>query len=505
MRSRATDNQPFDAQPFDLAAAINPTERQREFLADLSDYQYLFYGGAGGGGKSYILRWALLALLIFWASDAGGGHQGVRVGLFSKDYPTLKDRQVTKISREFPPELGELREDGKEGLGFYLHPWFGGGAILLRNLDDPAKYRSAEFAAIAVDELTEHPEQTFHDLRFRLRWPGIEDTKFLAASNPGGIGHSWVKRLWISREFPPELREKAHEFKYVRAMATDNPHNAQSYLRELNSLPAAMRAAVRDGSWDIFIGQMFGEFRRDVHVCEPFPIPHWWKRWLANDPGHHDPGVWLWFAVSDADKTVYVYRELTFVGETQKSYGDQAAAALAAMTREEHDAAGQLVKIVERMDYGVTGMDAFQKDKAHGTNKSIEDHYVANGMINWRRPDHGVGCRKRRASTVHEYLKLLPNTGRDRDVQPYTSRVKIFNTCTRLIETLPSVPVDENDRDVVADCDIDHWYDAFGYGLQSRHQTQSVTPLKQQYPAGTVGHDILKLGEPKKAKGAWEQ
>src|SRR5690606_34283710 len=118
-------------------------------------------------------------------------------------YPELKDRQISKIQMEFPGWLGELKDTKADGFGFFLHEEFGGGAILLRNLDKPDKYQGAEFAAIAVDELTKTTYTTFNFLRGSLRWPGMTQTPFIAATNPGGIGHLWVKRLWIDGDFLP--------------------------------------------------------------------------------------------------------------------------------------------------------------------------------------------------------------------------------------------------------------------------------------------------------------
>src|SRR6202030_21006 len=94
------------------------------------------------------------------------GLRNVRVGLFCEDYPTLEDRQISKIRYEFPDWLGSLyRRAG--ALNCVLRDQWAGGAICLRNLDDPKKYVSAEFAAIAVEELTLNPLSVFNDLRFR--------------------------------------------------------------------------------------------------------------------------------------------------------------------------------------------------------------------------------------------------------------------------------------------------------------------------------------------------
>ena len=192
---------------FSELAHFTPKQKEADRLIDR--FKYFLYGGAMGGGKSYLLRWKLLKLLFRWAKQ---GHTGVVVGLFCEDYPALKDRHLSKIGKEFPKWLGKLHNDHKEhGRAFILNPEYGSGVIAFRNLDDPSKYASSEFAAEAVDELTKNQEDVFDDLRTRLRWPGIADVRFFAATNPGGVGHAWVKRKWLDGEHDEhELDEHGH-------------------------------------------------------------------------------------------------------------------------------------------------------------------------------------------------------------------------------------------------------------------------------------------------------
>lgn len=159
------------------------TDKQKEASRLVKQHKYLLYGGAMGGGKSYFLRWKLIRMLLAFAAR---GFIGVTVGLFCEDYPALKDRHLSKVRFEFPEWLGEYNSADHN---FILFPEFGGGMIAFRNLDDVSKYQSSEFAVIAVDELTKNTEEEFTILRTRLRWPGVRNTRFIAATNPGGKGH----------------------------------------------------------------------------------------------------------------------------------------------------------------------------------------------------------------------------------------------------------------------------------------------------------------------------
>jgi len=166
--------------------------KQKEATGIADQFRYTLFGGSAGPGKSYWLRWYPIRQLIKWHNRTGV--KGITAGLFSEDYPSLKDRHISKMQNEFPKWLGDLKDDSKTGLGFYLKPEFGSGVLALRNLDDTSKYLSSEFALVAVDELTRNNEDVFNTLRLRLRWPGIPDTKFIAATNPGSKGHAWVKK-----------------------------------------------------------------------------------------------------------------------------------------------------------------------------------------------------------------------------------------------------------------------------------------------------------------------
>ncbi len=240
------------------AAGIEWLPRQRAANAAADAHRFTLYGGSRGPGKSFWLRSYLVRFHLYAASL---GCPNIRTMLASEDYPSLYDRQIVKIVENFPPALGryvagdkkefqfcdviELQRDGET---FRLPV---GGAICLRNLDDPEKYQSAEFAAIAVEELTKQKRRrTLDILRSSLRWPSLPiSPRFIAATNPTGPGVSWVRGLWIERDFPKEYGEIKDQFAFVPGLPQDNTHLTDDYWVMLRTLPPVLRKAWLNGDW----------------------------------------------------------------------------------------------------------------------------------------------------------------------------------------------------------------------------------------------------------------
>lgn len=276
-------------------------------------HRYTLYGGSRGPGKSYWLRWYQLRRLMRWGAQ---GYKHVRVGLFCEDYPSLVERQVSKIAVEFPSWLGEIKDTRNDGLCFFLKPRYGSGKIALRNLDDPSKYQSAEFAGIAIDELTKNRETVFDMLRGSLRWPGIKDTYFVAASNPNGVGQRWARAYFVERSLPDNLKGKEDQFAFVPGSPRDNPHLDTSYWEMLDTLPDKLRQAWRDGNWYVtFEGVVYAEFGAE-NLTDDEPDPNLPFE-LAVDDGYIDPRAILF--IQRTSTRILVFDELyhsKHLGET---------------------------------------------------------------------------------------------------------------------------------------------------------------------------------------------
>jgi len=232
-------------------------------------------------------------------------------------------------------------------------------------------------------------------------------------------------------------------------------------------------------------GTAFPEFSEMIHVCRPFTIPPWWRRWRSNDPGYADPFAWHWFAVSP-DGIVYCYREYTRSEKDERvTYSDQARAVL--------EQSGD-----EPIGFTVVGRDAWNRlGRAMGSNsapsdgKSIIDCYAEARLFGCIEPPRDtLTGRLIRKAIFHEYLAPFEDERTGRTM----AKLQIFSTCTALIEALPNLVVDEKNPEKVAlDPHIyTNVYDSAGYALVAWSAKQSKKPEAEK---GAIQKDKEKLAK----------
>lgn len=444
------------------------TAKQELACKEADSHRFPLYGGAGGGGKSFWLRWYSIKWLLSVYKKFG--LRGVQAGLFCEDYPTLKDRHLGKIELELPSWMGKLKEDKAYGLCVKMDHGLGGGVLMLRNLDDPSKFKSTEFGLTAVDELTRNPSKDlFDDLRFRLRWPGLtmKWCKFIAGTNPGEIGHKWVKDLWIERLFPPE-EEEPEEFVFIPAKVTDNPHIDQNYIKSLSSLPPIKKKALLEGSWDTWEGQYFVRFDRTIHVvpqvdARSFP-QHWARIRMIDVSGMNGYTSCLW-AVIDQNADVWVYREYFGTGLDSDQHAKNIWEA-SHWIDERGNVLGE--------DYKYTVMDSAAWAKM-GLSETTAEVYLRT----WNEMDIAKGTSSNDAlmqatkdrvmgwDIVNQYLRHDPDNGE-------VTKLKIMDNCRNLIRTFPLLIVDDKNSNDVKDMPgTDDLLDALRYGLVTLRMQRS--------------------------------
>lgn len=426
---------------------------QTDFLS--SSEQEVLYGGAGGGGKSY----AMVADPVRYFNNP----------LFKG----LLLRRTTEELRELISVSKQLYPQAIPGIKFLERDktWVApsGASLWMSYLDaddDVMRYQGQAFSWIGFDELTQWASPyAWNYMRSRLRTTSTAGLKLYqrATTNPGGPGHSWVKKTFIDPSPPNQSfwatdpdsgepitfpkghsREGENLFKrrFIPATLFDNPYLAEDGMYEANllSLPEHQRRQLLYGDWDINEGAAFPEFNRRIHVVEPFEIPHSWVRFRAADYGYGSNTGVVWIAVSPSEQLV-VYREMY---NSKVTAWDLADLILDAESG-------------ENVRYGVLDSSLWHNRGDRGP--SLAEQMISKGC-RWRPSDRSRGSRVAGKNELHRRLQ----------VDPFTEgpRLVIFSSCKNLIAQLPSIPLDKKNPEDVDTNAEDHLYDALRYGIMSR-------------------------------------
>jgi len=417
------------------------SERQTKF--HMSEAFETLYGGAAGGGKT--------AALVGEAVTYAMRHPKARVYVFRKTIPELKQSvtpEIYKQTAEYTEHTKGIKYNSQDRAFNFAN----GSVIQLAYLENPAdkyKYQSAEIHLLLIDELTHFTQDEYEYLKTRVRSTGEHPLKVMAATNPGGVGHGWVKSYFIDIAPPEEIYEdkNGNTRIFIPAKVTDHPSEAfvKSYTKVLEATADPnIKRALLDGDWDVFGGQAFTEWRRDkddkpYHVVQPFAIPAHWLKWFAYDWGYNTWAAGVWLAKDPATNRTYLYKEF---------YEHAMAASKQAETMSMLDsddiirlrlADPSLWKQIGNADTGETIAAIFERSNLH--------FQPANND------------RKAGKNAIHE--ALAPQA----DGLP---GLQVFSNCTNFIRTFPNLPVDINKPEDIDTKAEDHLYDALRYGLMNQ-------------------------------------
>lgn len=419
--------------------------KQYEFVT--ADAFEVLYGGAAGGGKSH----AQLVDAMLYALEYPGSSQL----LLRRTFRELDMSLIRKAWTLYPREIATYNSQKHEYL-FYNKSVITFG-YLARDAD-VLQYQSAEFDVIRFDELTHFTEYQYIYMFSRCRGTNGYPKHIKSSTNPGNVGHAWVKKRFIDPAPPNTLMTseiRVGKIKrtitkiFIPAKVTDNGSIVEydpDYLIRLEALPEAERRALRDGDWNVFEGQYFTEFSSALHVCEPFPIPPHWRRYRAFDYGL-DRLACVWAAV-DPEGTAYIYREFC--------RSDLNIARAAAEILKHTDPK-------ENIYVTLAPRDIWSREQVSGRSKA--QIFAENGLpLVESSVDREAGWLS---------IKELLDPGEDA-----APKIKIFNTCTELISCLPMLLIDP---DHPTDCmtephEITHAPDALRYFCVWWHKPSSPLP-----------------------------
>jgi hypothetical protein len=270
-----------------------PFPKQCQFHA--SPAKYRLFGGAAGPGKSK----ALLMEAVVQAIE----HPNVNTLLLRRTFPELEASLLHYFRRDVPRELYVAFHESK-----HLVEWKNGSTTRFgycASEHDVYQYQGAEYLFIGVDELTLFTLRQWQFLTSRNRCPVPGTFSCMAgATNPGNIGHAWVKALWIDKQAAPGMERpeeyNTKDYDFIPARFFDNPIYAadKNYQKTLLALPTNLKRAFFDGDWEVFAGQYFDRFDlgRNTARAEEIEWQPWWPRWISIDWGFEHPAATYWHA-----------------------------------------------------------------------------------------------------------------------------------------------------------------------------------------------------------------
>jgi len=293
---------------------INLELHPRQSACFLSPATEILYGGAAGGGKSHTMR----VIAIILALDV----PNIQIYLFRRVFADLSKNHIEGASG-FAALLAPLIQLKYVRISESEITFKNGSKIYLchcQHEKDVIKYQGAEINVLLIDELTHFSEKIYKFLRGRCRIGSLvvpEKYKaklplIICGSNPGGVGHQFVKETFIDNCKPMQVRQMSPEEggmlrQFIPARLEDNPTMIQNdpfYANKLIGLGGALAKAMLDGDWDAIEGCYFDQFNKDIHVIEPFLIPPDWARIRGFDWGYSKPFATLWAAVSDGSSVM---------------------------------------------------------------------------------------------------------------------------------------------------------------------------------------------------------
>ncbi len=378
------------------------TKKQKAFI-DTSATEVLF-GGAAGGGKSY---GQLIDALLFAMK-----YPESKQLILRRTYPELEKSLIRAALSVYPRDIFTLNSSSHVGK-------FKNGSVIdfgyCAGEYDVFQYQSAEYDVVRFDELTHFSENQYIYLISRVRGVNGYPKQVKSSTNPGGIGHGWVKKRFVDPAVPgcEFAGEDGIRRIFIPSLLSENSFLTKSdpkYKERLCALPEREKKALLYGDWDIFDGQYFTEFDRRIHISEPFEIPKSYRKYRTVDYGL-DRLACLWIALSP-EGDVYVYREYC------ESNLPISAAAKAILER---TPAGEDIYAT------LAPPDLFSRSQESGKSK---------------------------ATLFSEYGVNFIKTGNDREcgwlavkellrVKDGRAKLKIFSNCRELIACLPALQIDK--------------------------------------------------------------
>lgn len=448
---------------------------QREAI--ITPANEVLYGGAVGGGKSYLVR---VATIVYSLEVPG-----LITYLFRRTFKEVLANHV-HTPGGYLEMLANMIQNGDVvfSKSDYSFTFYNGSRIQLAHSQfesDIYTHQGAQIGFLAIDEATHFTPDMIKFIRSRVRlgslqvpakWKGLFP-RILYTANPGGVGHHYFKNnfvdlksrgIWEAPEDEGSMRRQ-----YISAKLTDNKvlmETDPDYIKRVRGMGDSNTVkAMIDGDWDILSTGGFADvWKPKVHVVIPFDIPHTWRMDRGYDYGSSAPAAGLWFAEADGEEfidkagnicwvpkgTLFIIAEL-YIANSKHEGLRLTAEAQAKRLKE--------VEIDNRWDYvepGPADNAIFNRDPGR---PSIADDMAK--YITYTRADKSPGSRIQGVGLMRQRLQASLQ-------RPMESPgIYIFNTCFNVIRTIPALENDRKNREDIGTEGEDHLWDVIRYKLLS--------------------------------------
>jgi hypothetical protein len=415
-------------------------------------------------------------------------HPGTAGLIFRRVYDDLKRNHIDKFFEEFPHLFKYYRATDHE----VVLPAVGDNppsrivfGYAETETEVRRKFHGVEYMDMFVDQAEQLSEVEMKVMKTACRWPGVGryQCKFVLFFNPGGIGISYLKRIFKDGNF--REKERPGDYKFIQAYGWDNIEWARSalidegldeedfyswdeatrfnyfinetqYGQELDSLPQALRVGYLMGSFDTFAGQYFEIWNEQLHTIreDELDIQPYHPKWVSIDWGYnHDSAVYWWAQDGNITKT---YRELVVSGHGPRALAQEIVDLCQMFDGEEKD---EIDAIYISPD---TRAKRTTEDRIHDQMSKV---FLAVGMPRPRlADDHRVSG----FMLMHEMLQY--------------NQWKIGKNCPKLIENIPLFSRDDKNPEDCTKFLGDDPGDSARYGLKSRFGAREI-PKEVQFTA----------------------
>ena len=162
-------------------------ERQKLFFR--ARKRFVAYGGARGGGKTWAVREKAVLL--------AGRYPGINIMIIRQTYGDLRKNHILPLQLELDGVAEWKEKDMRFIFANGSSIWFG----YCQADRDLRRYQGQEYDIICIDEATQITEYQFSAISAALRGANDFPKRMYLTCNPGDVGHAWVKRLFVDRQY----------------------------------------------------------------------------------------------------------------------------------------------------------------------------------------------------------------------------------------------------------------------------------------------------------------